>query len=57
MITLAQRPDQPFHAVTFDGTIYDCGSKIGFLAANLAYGLDRAELAPALRAEIQRLLK
>jgi UTP--glucose-1-phosphate uridylyltransferase len=54
MIALAKV--QPFHAVRFDGTIYDCGSKIGFLTANVAYALARPDLAPALRAEIKRLL-
>jgi len=54
MIALSHK--QPFHAVRFDGAIYDCGSKIGFLAANIAYGLARKDLAPALRAEIQKLL-
>lgn len=47
---------QPFYAVTFDGDIYDCGSKLGFLAANVAYGLEDAALAPALRNEIARLV-
>ena len=28
---------QGFHGVRFDGRTYDCGSKIGFLAANLAF--------------------
>ncbi len=56
MIKLAGRADQPFHAVRFDGKIYDCGSKIGFLAANVAYGLERPDLAPALREEIGKLL-
>jgi UTP--glucose-1-phosphate uridylyltransferase len=56
MIRLMDDLAQPFHAVRFDGNIYDCGSKIGFLAANVAYGLERPELAPALKAEIRRLL-
>jgi UTP--glucose-1-phosphate uridylyltransferase len=56
MITLSRQPGQDFHAVRFDGTIYDCGSKIGFLAANIAYALARADLAPALKAEIQKLI-
>jgi len=47
---------QSFHGVRFDGRTYDTGSKIGFLAANVAFALDRAELAPALRAEIKKLL-
>jgi UTP--glucose-1-phosphate uridylyltransferase len=54
MIALSQQ--QPFHAVRFDGTIYDCGSKIGFLTANVAYALARSDLAPALRAELKKLL-
>ena len=56
MIKLAAAPGQPFFAVRFDGTIYDCGSKIGFLAANVAYALARDDLAPALTAEIRKLL-
>jgi UTP--glucose-1-phosphate uridylyltransferase len=47
---------QPFRAMRFDGTIYDCGSKIGFLTANVAYALARDDLGPALRAEIGKLL-
>jgi UTP--glucose-1-phosphate uridylyltransferase len=47
---------QPFHAVRFDGRIYDCGSKIGFLLANVAYALERDELAAELKAEVARLL-
>jgi UTP--glucose-1-phosphate uridylyltransferase len=57
MIRLMSDLGQTFHAVKFDGTIYDCGSKIGFLAANVAYGLERPDLAAGLRAEITRLLK
>jgi UTP--glucose-1-phosphate uridylyltransferase len=54
MITLAKSQD--FYGLKFAGESYDCGSKIGFLAANVAYALDRDDLAPALRAEIKRLL-
>jgi UTP--glucose-1-phosphate uridylyltransferase len=54
MISLAKT--QPFYAVRFDGTIYDTGTKIGFLTANIAYALARKELAPALRAELAKLL-
>ena len=55
MIALSQQADQPFHAVRFDGTIYDCGAKVGFLAANIAYALDRTELAEALKTELKKL--
>jgi UTP--glucose-1-phosphate uridylyltransferase len=54
MIALARR--QPFFAVRFDGTIYDCGAKIGFLMANVAYALARDDLGPTLRVELARLL-
>ncbi|MDR3490190.1 MAG: UTP--glucose-1-phosphate uridylyltransferase GalU [Bradyrhizobium sp.] len=46
---------QAFHGVRFDGRTYDCGSKIGFLVANLAFALQREDLAPALRAEAKKL--
>jgi UTP--glucose-1-phosphate uridylyltransferase len=47
---------QPFHAVRFDGTIYDCGSKIGFLLANVAYALARDDVGPELRAGLKGLI-
>jgi UTP--glucose-1-phosphate uridylyltransferase len=54
MVTLAK--SQPFYGVEFEGRSFDCGSKIGFLAANVAYGLDRADIADELRAELKILL-
>jgi UTP--glucose-1-phosphate uridylyltransferase len=54
MIELAAT--QPFHGVRFDGKTYDTGSKLGFLAANLAFGLARPDIAEGLKAEIARLL-
>ena len=39
----------PFHAVKTTCTRYDCGDKVGFLHANIAVGLSRADIAPALR--------
>jgi UTP--glucose-1-phosphate uridylyltransferase len=41
---------QPFHGVTFDGDRHDCGDARGFVLANLALGLARDDIAPALRA-------
>jgi UTP--glucose-1-phosphate uridylyltransferase len=55
MIKLSR--SQPFHAVRFDGAIYDAGSKLGFLMANVAYALERPDLAEPLRAGIAALLK
>jgi UTP--glucose-1-phosphate uridylyltransferase len=54
MIGLAK--DQPFYGLKFEGRSFDCGSKIGFLAANVAYALKRDDIAPALRAELKSLL-
>jgi len=47
---------QPFYGLKFEGRSFDCGSKIGFLSANVAYALARDDIAPALRVEIKRLL-
>ena len=47
---------QPFYGLKFEGRAYDCGAKIGFLAANIAYALDREDIAPALIEEINGLL-
>jgi len=35
---------QPFHGLKFDGRHYDCGSRLGFIEANLAYGLNDPEI-------------
>ncbi|GJE26358.1 UTP--glucose-1-phosphate uridylyltransferase GalU [Methylobacterium organophilum] len=47
---------QKFYGMRYDGRTYDTGSKIGFLTANIAYGLQREELSDALRQEIRQLL-
>jgi UTP--glucose-1-phosphate uridylyltransferase len=39
----------PFHAVKTDCARYDCGDKVGFLAANIAVGMSRPDIAPQLR--------
>jgi UTP--glucose-1-phosphate uridylyltransferase len=54
MIKLAKT--QPFYGLKFAGRSFDCGSKIGFLSANVAYALARPDIAPAFRKEIKRLL-
>jgi UTP--glucose-1-phosphate uridylyltransferase len=55
MIKLAQH-QQSFYAVRFDGRIFDCGSKLGFLLANVAYALARDDLGPSLKAELKKLV-
>jgi UTP--glucose-1-phosphate uridylyltransferase len=39
----------PFHAVKTNCARYDCGDKVGFLQANIAVGLSRPDIAPALK--------
>ncbi len=56
MIEMSRDAAQPFYAVRFDGQIYDCGSKIGFLTANVAYALERDDVGPALKAELKKLM-
>jgi UTP--glucose-1-phosphate uridylyltransferase len=53
MIQLART--QKFHGVRFDGGTYDCGSRLGFLTANLAFALARHDIAPGLREELRKL--
>jgi UTP--glucose-1-phosphate uridylyltransferase len=48
--------NQPFHAVTFGGKRYDCGSKTGFVEATLALALERPDMADEVRAVAKRLL-
>jgi UTP--glucose-1-phosphate uridylyltransferase len=54
MLALAKK--QPFYGVDFEGRTFDCGSKIGFLSANVAYALARDDLAAPFRAELKALL-
>ncbi|BAQ18560.1 UTP--glucose-1-phosphate uridylyltransferase GalU [Methyloceanibacter caenitepidi] len=54
MLTLLKT--QPFYAVEYEGRAFDCGSKSGFLAANIAYALERPDLRDAVVAEIKTLL-
>jgi UTP--glucose-1-phosphate uridylyltransferase len=54
MLTLLKR--QPFYALQYEGRAFDCGSKLGFLSANIAYALARPDLAKAVSAEIKKLL-
>ena len=48
--------NQPFHGFTFDGQRYDCGDKAGYIQANLALALARADIGPSVRAFAHALL-
>jgi len=47
---------QPFHAVTFAGRRFDCGSKTGFVEATLALALEREDMADEIKAIARRLI-
>jgi UTP--glucose-1-phosphate uridylyltransferase len=46
----------PFHGLRFSGTRFDCGTKLGFLQANIAYGLQDEEIGRELAAFAKNLL-
>jgi len=48
---------QPFHALRYTGRRYDCGSRMGFLEANIAVALHRSDTSSETRALLARLLK
>ena len=49
--------EQPFYGLQFRGTTYDCGDKIGFLMANVAYGLEHDNLGSSFRQALVDYLK
>ena len=51
--TLAQQSD--VYAYQFDGIRYDCGSKLGFLKANVEYALNHTELGEEFREYLKGL--
>ena len=44
----------PFHGLRFEGERYDCGTKDGWLAANIAFSLARPDRREATRAIVNR---
>jgi UTP--glucose-1-phosphate uridylyltransferase len=53
---LALLKSQSFYAVEYEGRAFDCGSKVGFLAANVAFALERPDLRDAVAVEIKKLI-
>lgn len=54
MIKLAE--SQAFYGVKFNGKSFDCGNKVGFLEANVAFALDRSDIAAEFRDVVTSLL-
>jgi UTP--glucose-1-phosphate uridylyltransferase len=48
---------QPFHGFTFDGERHDCGDKAGWVQANLALALTRADIGAQVRGFAETLLR
>jgi UTP--glucose-1-phosphate uridylyltransferase len=46
---------QPFTGVKYKGKVFDCGSKIGFLSANVAFALEREDIAKDFRQALTEL--
>ena len=44
----------PLHGFRFEGTRYDCGNRLGYIEANLAYALDREDMKDDVCAIIKR---
>ncbi|EDP61410.1 UTP--glucose-1-phosphate uridylyltransferase [alpha proteobacterium BAL199] len=47
---------QPFNGYLFEGRRFDCGNKVGFLEANLAFALDRADMRDDITAFLKNYI-
>ena len=45
--------EQPFYAYEYEGVSHDCGSKLGWLQANVAFGLQNADFGAAFGAYLK----
>lgn len=55
MVSLMEQ-SQAFYGHEFKGQIFDCGSKIGFLAANVAFALQRSDIEGDFKGALQDIL-
>lgn len=47
---------QPFHGLRYKGTRYDCGDKVGFIAANVAFALAHEDMSDAVRKALTKIM-
>jgi UTP--glucose-1-phosphate uridylyltransferase len=40
---------QPFHGLRYEGKRFDCGDKLGYLEAQIAFALSRPDMSEAVR--------
>jgi len=48
--------DSPVYAYSFDGVRYDCGNKLGYLQATVAYGLEHPDTGAGFREHLKQVL-
>ncbi|QQR39060.1 UTP--glucose-1-phosphate uridylyltransferase GalU [Devosia rhizoryzae] len=46
---------QKFTGVKYEGKVFDCGAKLGFLTANVVFALDREDIRPGFLKELRAL--
>jgi UTP--glucose-1-phosphate uridylyltransferase len=46
--------EMPFHGLRYEGRRFDCGDKVGFLEAQIAFALKRPDMEAAVRAFLQQ---
>jgi UTP--glucose-1-phosphate uridylyltransferase len=46
---------QPFYGMRFDGKSYDCGSRTGFIEANMIYGMNDPEIGDQVKAMVKAM--
>src|SRR6202012_3382149 len=47
---------QPFHGLRYEGRRFDCGDKVGYLEAQIAFALKRPDLSDAVQAFLKHYL-
>jgi UTP--glucose-1-phosphate uridylyltransferase len=47
----------PFYAYAFSGERFDCGNKLGYLKASVAYGLAHPEIGSAFRKHLRDIFE
>ena len=53
---IALMAEQVFNGLKYEGETFDCGDKLGFLMANVAYGLSHEEIGPSFKKELRNIL-
>jgi UTP--glucose-1-phosphate uridylyltransferase len=48
--------EQPAYAFSFSGKRYDCGNKLGYLEATVAFGLQHPDTGPAFREHLKTVI-